>query len=169
MPRLPPGACYGHRDAPLTLPNRRRAISPWFVAAAVVIPTLVGVVGTTIVGVARPYIAGGLSAPGADSEWVMISYLAANAFILPITGWLSAHFGRRNCFLWSIAVFTIASGLCGMATSLPELILFRVIQGLAAGTNPENDNLRFTKMVLNSSAFAGEGLSQKASVFGERT
>ena len=82
-------------------------------------------------------VAGGLSAPAVDSEWVMTSYLAANAFILPVTGWLSAHFGRRNYFLWSIAVFTIASGLCGMATSLPQLILFRVIQGLApAGSSP---------------------------------
>src|SRR5271163_3892871 len=89
--------------------------------------------GTTSVGVARPYIAGGLSAPAADDEWVMISYLAAHAFILPITGWLSAHFGRRNYFLWSIAVFTMASGLCGMAASLPQLILFRVIQGIGAG------------------------------------
>ena len=53
----------------------------------------------------------------ADDGWVMTSYLAANAFILPITGWLSAHFGRRNYLLWSIAIFTIASGLCGMATS----------------------------------------------------
>ncbi len=68
-----------------------------------------------------------------DSEWVMTSYLAANATILPITGWLSAHLGRRNYFLLSIAVFTIASGLCGLATSLEQLILFRVIQGLAGG------------------------------------
>ena len=111
----------------------RRAINPWYVAGAVVIPTLMGVVGTTFVGVARPYIAGGLSAPAADDGWVMTSYLAANAFILPVTGWLSAHFGRRNYFLWSIAVFTSASVLCGMATSLPQLILYRVIQGLAAG------------------------------------
>jgi DHA2 family multidrug resistance protein len=92
-----------------------------------------GVVDWTIVGVARPYIAGGLSAPAADDVWVMTSYLAANAFILPVTGWLSAQFGRRNFFLWSITVFTIASGLCGMATSLPQLILFRVVQGLGAG------------------------------------
>ncbi len=92
-----------------------------------------GAVGTTFVGVARPYIAGGLSAPAADDLWVMTSYLAANAFILPITGWLSAHFGRRNYFLWSIAVFTIASVLCGVATSLEQIILFRVIQGLGAG------------------------------------
>src|ERR1700677_4023297 len=121
-------------SATLPLPsNSRRAISPWFVGAAVVVPTLMGVVGTTIVGVAGPYIAGGLAAPAADDEWVMTSYLAAHAFILPITGWLSAHFGRRNYFLWSIAIFTVASGLCGMATSLPQLILFRVIQGLAGG------------------------------------
>ena len=68
-----------------------------------------------------------------DSEWVITSYLAANAIILPISGWLSAHLGRRNYFLLSIAVFTIASGLCGMATSLEQMILFRVIQGLAGG------------------------------------
>ena len=64
------------------------------------------------------YIAGGLSASEVDSEWVITSYLAANATILPISGWLSAHLGRRNYFLLSIAVFTIASGLCGLATSL---------------------------------------------------
>ena len=68
-----------------------------------------------------------------DSEWVITSYLAANAIILPITGWLSAHLGRRNYFLLSIAVFTLASALCGMATSLEQMILFRVIQGLAGG------------------------------------
>ena len=91
------------------------------------------VVDTTIANVALRYIAGGLSAAVIDSEWVITSYLAANAFVLPITGWLSAHFGRRNYFLLSIAVFTLASGLCGMATSLPQLILFRVLQGLAGG------------------------------------
>ena len=68
-----------------------------------------------------------------DSEWVLTSYLAANATILPISGWLSSRLGRRNYFLLSIAVFTIASGLCGMATSLAQLILFRVLQGLAGG------------------------------------
>ena len=91
------------------------------------------VLDTTIANVALRYIAGGLSAAVVDSEWVITSYLAANAFILPISGWLSAHLGRRNYFLMSIAVFTISSGLCGMATSLNQLILFRVIQGLAGG------------------------------------
>jgi MFS transporter, DHA2 family, multidrug resistance protein len=111
----------------------RPAINPWFVAAAVVIPTFMEVLDTTIANVALRYIAGGLSASNVDSEWVITSYLAANATILPITGWLSAHLGRRNYFLLSIAVFTIASGLCGMATSLEQLILFRVVQGLGGG------------------------------------
>src|SRR5438270_10744348 len=111
----------------------RRTINPWIVAVAVVIPTFMEVVDTTIANVAQRYIAGGLSAAVTDSEWVITSYLAANAFILPITGWLSAHFGRRNYFLLSIAVFTLASALCGLSASLPQIILFRVLQGLAGG------------------------------------
>ena len=91
------------------------------------------VVDTTVANVALRDIAGGLSAAVIDSEWVITSYLAANAFVLPISGWLSVHFGRRNYFLLSIAVFTIASGLCGMAVSLPQLVFFRILQGLAGG------------------------------------
>src|SRR5580704_546246 len=111
----------------------RPAINAWLVAAAVVVPTFMEVLDTTIANVALRYIAGGLSASEVDSEWVLTSYLAANATILPISGWLSARLGRRNYFLISIAIFTVASGLCGMATSLGQIILFRVIQGLAGG------------------------------------
>jgi MFS transporter, DHA2 family, multidrug resistance protein len=111
----------------------RRSVSPWLVAAAVVIPTFMEVLDTTIANVALRYIAGGLSAPATDSEWVISSYLAANAIILPISGWLASRLGRRNYFLLSIAVFTLASALCGMATSLSALIAFRVLQGLAGG------------------------------------
>ncbi|MGH6777206.1 MAG: DHA2 family efflux MFS transporter permease subunit [Bradyrhizobium sp.] len=97
------------------------------------VPTFMEVLDTTITVVALRYIAGGLSATVNDGEWVITSYLAANAIILPITGWLSAHLGRRNYFLLSIAVFTLASGLCGIATSLGQLIAFRIVQGLAGG------------------------------------
>jgi MFS transporter, DHA2 family, multidrug resistance protein len=109
------------------------AVNPWLVAAIVVVPTFMEVLDTTIAVVALRYIAGGLSATVDDGEWVLTSYLAANAIVLPITGWLSAHLGRRNYFLLSIAIFTLASGLCGIAGSLGQLILFRVIQGLAGG------------------------------------
>src|SRR6476659_8470638 len=107
--------------------------SPWLVAIAVVIPTFMEVLDTTIANVALRDIAGGLSAPANDSEWVITSYLAANAIILPISGWLALRLGRRNYFLGSIAVFTLASAMCGMATSLSVLIAARVLQGLAGG------------------------------------
>jgi MFS transporter, DHA2 family, multidrug resistance protein len=120
--------------AALTAPTAQpREINPWIVAVAVVIPTFMEVLDTTIANVALRYIAGGISASEVDAEWVLTSYLAANATILPVSGWISARMGRRNYFLLSIAIFTIASGLCGMATSLGQIILFRVIQGLAGG------------------------------------
>src|ERR1700726_2449420 len=111
----------------------RPAINPWLVALAVIVPTFMEVLDTTIANVALRYIAGGLSAAQTDSEWVITSYLAANAIVLPLSGWFSARLGRRNYFLLSIGVFTLASALCGMATSLGQLILFRVLQGLAGG------------------------------------
>jgi DHA2 family multidrug resistance protein len=117
----------------ISVPQARPAGSPWLIAVAVVIPTFMEVLDTTIANVALRYIAGGLSAPQTDSEWVITSYLAANAIILPISGWLATRLGRRNYFLLSIAIFTLASALCGMATSLGALILFRVLQGLAGG------------------------------------
>jgi MFS transporter, DHA2 family, multidrug resistance protein len=111
----------------------RPAINPWIVALAVVVPTFMEVLDTTIANVALRYIAGGLSSAVTDSEWVVTSYLAANAIILPISGWLAANLGRRRYFLLSIAVFTVSSVCCGMARSLNQLILFRVVQGLAGG------------------------------------
>jgi len=117
----------------VALPIARRAVSPWLVAAAVVIPTFMEVLDTTIANVALRYIAGGLSAPATDSEWVITSYLAANAIVLPISGWLALQLGRRNYFLLSIATFTLASALCGIAPALSVLIAARVLQGLAGG------------------------------------
>ncbi len=119
--------------ATVAIPLTKRSISPWLVAVAVVIPTFMEVLDTTIANVALRYIAGGLSSPATDSEWVITSYLAANAIVLPISGWLALRLGRRNYFLLSIAIFTLASALCGMAGSLVALIAFRVLQGLAGG------------------------------------
>ncbi len=115
------------------VPASPRVFNPWLVAIVVVVPTFMEVLDTTIANVALRYIAGGLSSAVTDSEWVITSYLAANATILPISGWLAARLGRRNYFLISIGIFTMSSVFCGMATSLGALILFRVLQGLAGG------------------------------------
>src|SRR4051794_2368456 len=95
--------------APPAPAARTAAINPWFIALAVVVPTFMEVLDSTIANVALRYIAGGLSAAVTDSEWIITSYLAANAIVLPISGWLAGHLGRRNYFLLSIAVFTLAS------------------------------------------------------------
>src|SRR3979411_1770016 len=90
---------------------RRSAFGTWLVAVAVLVPTFMEVLDTTIANVALRYIAGGLSAAVTDSEWVITSYLAANAIILPISGWLAAHLGRRTYFLISSATFTLNTRL----------------------------------------------------------
>jgi DHA2 family multidrug resistance protein len=138
----------------------RPAINPWFIAIAVVVPTFMEILDTTIANVALRYIAGGLSAAETDSEWVITSYLAANALVLTISGWLSAHLGRRNYFLLSIAVFTFASALCGIATSLPQIILFRIIQGLAGG------GLQPSSQAILIDSFPPEKQGTAMSIFG---
>ena len=147
-------------DGMIAAPMAQRSVNPWLVAAAVVIPTFMEVLDTTIANVALRYIAGGLSAPVTDSEWVITSYLSANAIVLPISGWLGAWLGRRNYFLLSIAVFTLASALCGIATSLEALILFRVLQGLAGG------GLQPSSQAILLDAFPREKQGTAMTVFG---
>ncbi len=112
---------------------RKRAVNPWVIAVAVTIATFMEVLDTSIANVALRYIAGGLSAAESDSEWVITSYLAANASVLLLSGWLSSFLGRRRYYLISVLIFTVSSALCGLATSLEQLILFRIIQGLGGG------------------------------------
>jgi DHA2 family multidrug resistance protein len=95
--------------------------------------TFMEVLDTTVVNVSLPHIAGNLSATIDEATWVLTSYLVANAIVLPITGWLSNHFGRKRLLMASVTGFTLASFLCGIAPSLGFLILFRVIQGTCGG------------------------------------
>ncbi|MBZ5532041.1 MAG: DHA2 family efflux MFS transporter permease subunit [Acidobacteriia bacterium] len=108
-------------------------INPWIVAISVMLGTFMEVLDTTVVNVSLPHIAGNLSASTDEATWVLTSYLVANAIVLPLTGWLANHFGRRNILLISVAGFTIFSFLCGVAPNLPALIVFRVLQGATGG------------------------------------
>lgn len=108
-------------------------INPWIVAIAVMLGTFMEVLDTTVVNVSLPHIAGSLSATIDEATWAITSYLVANAMILPITGWLANHFGRKRLLMMSVTGFTIASFFCGLAPTLPLLIFFRVIQGAAGG------------------------------------
>jgi DHA2 family multidrug resistance protein len=107
--------------------------SPWFVALGVMLATFMQVLDTSIANIALPHIAGSLSATTDQATWVLTSYLVANAIILPMTGWLGNHFGRKRVFISCIGIFTFASVLCGIAPNLPTLILSRILQGAGGG------------------------------------
>jgi MFS transporter, DHA2 family, multidrug resistance protein len=108
-------------------------VNPWVIGVTVSMAAFLEVLDTSIANVALPYIAGNLGASYDDSTWVLTSYLAANAIVLPISGWLAEVIGRKRYFIASLLVFTISSLLCGLAPSLPMLLLFRAIQGVGGG------------------------------------
>jgi MFS transporter, DHA2 family, multidrug resistance protein len=107
--------------------------NPWLIAVVVAMAAFMEVLDTSIANVALPYIAGGLAASNDQSTWVLTSYLAANAIVLPISGWLAVRFGRKRFFLLCILLFTVSSVLCGAAPSLAVLIIFRALQGSGGG------------------------------------
>ncbi|MGZ3820616.1 MAG: DHA2 family efflux MFS transporter permease subunit, partial [Mucilaginibacter sp.] len=105
----------------------------WIITITVITAALLELIDTTIVNVALPKIQGNLGATLEDVAWVVTGYAVANVIILPMSGWLGSFFGRKNYFLASIIIFTIASFLCGNSHSLSELVAFRILQGLAGG------------------------------------
>jgi MFS transporter, DHA2 family, multidrug resistance protein len=111
----------------------RPKYNPWLIAVVVSMAAFMEVLDTSIANVALPYIAGSLAASNDQSTWVLTSYLVSNAIVLPISGWLAGAFGRKRFFMACLTVFTISSLLCGTATSLPMLLLFRALQGAGGG------------------------------------
>jgi len=105
----------------------------WIITITVIVASLLELIDTTIVNVALPQIMGNLGATLEDAGWVVTGYAVANVVVLPMSGWLGDRFGRKNYFITSILVFTVASFLCGNAHSLNELVAFRLLQGLAGG------------------------------------
>src|SRR3984957_20447703 len=103
----------------------------WLIALAVMLATTLEVLDTSIVNVALPHMQGSFSASVDEIAWVPTSYLVANGIMIPMTGWISSRFGRKRYFLMSVAVFVAASGLCGAAQSLDQMVVFRLIQGAA--------------------------------------
>jgi len=113
--------------------HEHRVINPWLIAIAVMSSTFMEVLDTTVVNVSLPHIAGSLAATTDEATWTLTSYLVANAIILPMTGWLAGRFGRKRLLMISVSGFTLASFLCGLAPSLPFLIVCRIIQGACGG------------------------------------
>src|ERR1700730_17503595 len=100
------------------------------ITASVMLATFMQALDQTIANVALPRMQGALSATQDEMGWVLTSYIVAAAITIPLSGWLAGEFGRRRVFLISIVLFTTASVLCGIAQTLPEIVLFRFMQGV---------------------------------------
>ena len=107
--------------------------NPWLIAVTVTLAAFMEVLDTTIVNVSLPHIAGSLASSYDDATWALTSYLVANGIVLTISGWLSTVLGRKRYFTICILGFTVCSFLCGISSSLDELILFRLLQGFFGG------------------------------------
>ena len=117
----------------VALEKWRPKTNPWVIAAVVAMAAFMEVLDTSIANVALPHIAGSLGASQDESTWVLTAYLVANAVVLPMGGWAASVIGRKRFFMLCIVIFTVSSFLCGIATTLPLLLLFRVFQGAGGG------------------------------------
>jgi DHA2 family multidrug resistance protein len=95
--------------------------------------TFMEVLDTSVANVALPHIAGSLASSVDETSWVLTAYLVSNAIVLPLSGFFSSLFGRKRFYIACVVIFTVSSMLCGFASSLGMLILFRIFQGLGGG------------------------------------
>jgi len=107
--------------------------SPWSIVGIISIATFMTVLDSSIANVALDHIAGALAVSYDQATWVTTSFLASTAIIIPVSGWLANVIGRKRYYMLSVALFTLASFLCGLAPNLTILIVARVIQGMAGG------------------------------------
>lgn len=103
----------------------------WLIALAVMLGSTLEVLDSSIVNVSLPHMQGSFSASRDEVTWILTSYIAANGIMIPLTGWISARFGRKRYFVCSVIVFVMASALCGAAASLAQIVICRLIQGAA--------------------------------------
>jgi DHA2 family multidrug resistance protein len=108
-------------------------VNRWFIAAAVGMGALMEIIDTSIVNVALTDMQASLGTTLSQTSWIVSSYGIANVIVLPLSAWLGQRFGKKRYFLFSLAGFLVASILCGMSTSLPMLVVARVMQGLTGG------------------------------------
>jgi MFS family permease len=105
----------------------------WLISGVVILGSAMSILDTTIVNVALATLGRELHSTIDQIQWVVTGYTLALAAVIPVTGWAGRRFGAKQVYLVSVVLFTLGSALCGLATSTPELILFRVLQGVGGG------------------------------------
>src|SRR5262245_9614203 len=109
------------------------AARKWAITASVMVVAFMQILDTSVTNVVLPHLQGSLSAGLEEVSWVITSYLAANAVVIPATGWLSRLLGRKRFFLICTTLFTVSSFLSGAAPDLSTLIVARIFQGIGGG------------------------------------
>ena len=121
-------AVFAH---PAPLASRITGLERGMIMFGAMMATVMMVLDTTIANVALPHMETSLGATRETITWVLTSYIVASAVAIPITGWLSDRIGRKQLYVGATFAFTAASALCALATSLPEIVAFRILQGIA--------------------------------------
>jgi DHA2 family multidrug resistance protein len=148
------------RPTPATPAAWKPHHNPWAIALTVTLATFMEVLDTSIANVALPHIAGTLGASSEEATWVLTSYLVSSAVVLPISGWLSDRFGRKRFYMTCVVIFTICSFLCGIANTLPLLIVARILQGAGGG------GLAPSEQAILADTFPVEKRGQAFAVYG---
>jgi MFS transporter, DHA2 family, multidrug resistance protein len=134
--------------------------NPYAVALTVTLATFMEVLDTSIANVSLPHIAGSLGATYEEATWILTSYLVSAAIVLPVSGWLSNLIGRKRFYMTCVALFTACSFFCGIATSLPMLIVARVLQGAGGG------GLQPSEQAILADSFSVEKRGMAFSLYG---
>jgi len=135
-------------------------VNPWVVTIVVAMAAFMEILDVSIANVALQHIAGDMSASQEQATWILTSYLVTNAIILPLAGWFSSVVGRKRFFIACIIGFSVCSLFCGLAVSLPMLILFRAIQGLTGG------GLQPSSQAILADAFPPEKRGMAFAIYG---
>ena len=107
--------------------------NPWLACMPTMAAAFMFVLDETIANVALPHMAGSFSVSREESMWILTFYLIASGIVIPMVGWFSKVLGRKNFFMLSIILFTVASGLCGISENLETMIFARILQGIGGG------------------------------------
>ncbi len=134
--------------------------NPWIVALTVTLATFMEVLDSSIANVSLPHIAGTLGASYEEATWVLTSYLVSSAIVLPISGWVSTRIGRKRFYMLCVGLFTTCSFFCGIASSLPMLIIARVLQGAGGG------GLQPSEQAILADTFPAEKRGMAFAVYG---
>ena len=138
----------------------KASINPWITMIPIMITVFMFALDETISNVALPYMAGSFSVSHNESTWIITSYLVASGVVIPAVDFFSKLMGRKNYYLFSVVIFTIASILCGLANSMPMMLLARILQGVGGG------GIMPIGQALIFEIFPKEKLSSAMAVFG---